>query len=453
MEIPEVRYARSGEVNVAYQVLGHGTTDLVFGTPAATNLGVWWEWPQIAEIFQNLATLGRLILFDKRGVGLSDRAVGVPPLGERMDDIRAVMDAAGSRKAVLLGVSESAPMSILFAASYPERTSALIVVGGFPRALAAPDYPWGSSRADLESHFARINSEWGQPGFIREFAAGIAPSYAENPAFLRWLGKLLTHGASPSSAAALDRMNMEIDVRSVLPTIHVPTLVMSEDTETARGRAKEIADHVPGAQFSVIPGANHFFVVDPHASQVVLDRIRSFLDEPPAPIESDRVLTTVLFTDIVESTRRASDLGDRAWSRLLERYLAATAREVARFRGRLIKSTGDGILATFDGPTRAVRCALELRDRAREEGLETRAGLHTGECLVREGDIEGVAVHIASRVSSRAEGGEVLVSGTVRDISFGSEIRFGDRGVATLRGVDGEWRVYSAEGSSPSRQG
>jgi class 3 adenylate cyclase/pimeloyl-ACP methyl ester carboxylesterase len=450
MEIPEVRYARSGTVNVAYQVLGHGATDLVVGTPAATNLGVWWEWPQVAEIFQNLASLGRLILFDKRGVGLSDRTVGIPPLGERVDDIRAVMDAAGSRKAVLLGLSESAPMSILFAATHPDRTAALIVVGGFPRVLGAPDYPWGPSREDFEGFLRHIESDWGRPSFMRAFVADIAPSYAENVALLRWFTKLLTHGASPSSAAALERMNMEIDVRPVLGTIHVPTLVMSEDTDEAKGRAMAIADCIPGAQFAPIPGANHFFVVDPNASRVVLERIRSFLKEPAGSIEYDRVLTTVLFTDIVDSTRKASELGDRAWSRVLDRYFAATAKEVTRFQGRLVKSTGDGVLATFDGPTRAVRCALELRDRAREEGLETRAGLHTGECLVRGGDIEGVAVHIASRVSTRAKAGEVLVSGTVRDISVGSEITFGDRGATALRGVEGEWRLYAVEMSTPS---
>lgn len=444
MDIPKVRYARSGDVHVAYQVLGSGPTDLVLGTPDATNLGVWWEWPRTVEFFRELAALVRLILFDKRGVGLSDRTVGIPPLGERIDDIRAVMDAVGSRKAVLMGLSESAPMSMLFAASYPERTLGLIVSGGFSRTLSAPDYPWGPSRADLERYIERVANEWGQPDFVREEAEDFAPTYAGDPGFLGWLIKVFTHGGSPSSAAALHRMNMEIDVRSVLSTIRVPTLVMSEETEWAQGRGKYIADRIPGAQFSVIPGANRFFIVDPHASRAVLDSIRSFLHAPPGTTETNRVLTTVLFTDIVGSTQKAAELGDRAWSQLLGRYLENAGREVMQFRGRLIKTTGDGILATFDGPTRAVRCALGLRNQAHELALETRAGLHTGECLVRAGDVEGIAVHIASRVSSSAEGGEVLVSGTVRDLSVGSDIRFESRGDRPLRGIEGEWRIYSA---------
>jgi class 3 adenylate cyclase len=446
MEPPEVRYALSGNVHVAYQVLGDGPLDLVLGTPAPTNLGVWWEWPPNAEFFQGLASLGRLILFDKRGVGLSDRAVGVPPLGERMDDIRAVMDAAGSSRAILLGISESAPMSLLFAASYPKRTAGLVLVGGFARGLGAPGYPWGPSAEQAESNIRSIEREWGTPENVRSLARALAPGVGDDPEFVRWLTKLFTYGASPASAAALERMNSQIDVSSVLGTIHVPALVLAEESEWALGSGRYMADRIPGARFAAIPGANHMFTVDPKASRSVLQSIRSFVADLPGEVEADRILMTVLFTDVVSSTRRAAELGDRAWAQLLGRYLESAREQVTRFRGHLVKSTGDGVLATFDGPTRAVRCASALRDDARRLGLETRAGLHTGECLLKAGDIQGVAVHIAARVSELAEPDEVLVSGTVRDLSFGSEIQFADRGTEALRGLDGRWKMYSVGG-------
>jgi len=450
MEPPPVRYARSGSVNVAYQVVGNGPTDIVFGTPFATHLGVWWEWPPNARFFEELSSFSRLILFDKRGTGLSDRAVGVPPLAERIDDIRAVMDAAASRNAVLFGASESAPMSVLFAATYPERTAGLILLGGSARHLAAPDYPWEPSREEAERAIVEQEREWATDSQVRRLAAGLAPALQEDPGFLRWLTKLGMYGASPASAAALARMNIEIDVRPVLSSVQAPTLVMAEETEWALGTGRYTAEHIVGARFAVIPGASHLCTADPKASKVVLDAVRSFIDGLPGMADSDRVLTTVLFTDIENSTERLSALGDRGWSQVLEGYLGRARAEVERFRGHLIKSTGDGILATFDGPTRAVRCAATLRDYGHQVGIETRAGLHTGECLIRGGDVQGIAVHIASRVGGRAAGGEVLVSGTVRDLSIGSDLRFADRGVERLRGVEGEWRLFALESKLPS---
>ncbi|MDH2901903.1 MAG: adenylate/guanylate cyclase domain-containing protein [archaeon] len=452
MDAPEIRYAKSGEVHVAYQVVGDGPLDLIYGLPSITHLAVWWEEPQYTKFWLDVSSFARVILFDKRGVGLSDRDVGIPTLEERMDDFRAVMDAEGSRKAVLVGVSESAAMSILFAAAHPERTLGLILVGGSARELYAPDYPWGYTLEDSEKEIRKFQDEWGKPSLTDGWAAGIAPSKANDPEFKRWWARLVTFGGSPSSASALIRMNREIDVRSVLPTIHVPTLVLAGRSGTDIEQGKYIAERIPGAQFVELSARDHYFVVDPEGTRAVIHSIRDFMKQVspdmtsvPQPLESERVLTTVLFTDIVESTRRATELGDLAWSKLLNEYQEKARTDLARYKGRLIKSTGDGLLAIFDGPTRAVRCACALRDEARTLGLETRAGLHSGECLLREGDVEGIAVHIAARVNELAEDGDVLVSGTVRDLSAGSEVKFVDRGMHTLKGVAGEWRTFAVE--------
>lgn len=450
MDAPAVRYARSGDVNVAYQVTGRGPVDIVFATPSASHLGVWWEWPPNAKFFEELASFSRLILFDKRGVGLSDRTVGIPPLAERMDDIRAVMDAAGSQRAVLVGASESAPMCVLFAATYPDRTLGLVLVGGSARHLQAQDYPWEPTREEAEREVVRSEQEWGTEAYVQRAAVGLAPALSRDPDFLQWLAKLQLYGASPASAGALQRMNIEIDVRPMLGAVQAPTLVLAEETEWAMGTGRYLAEHIPKARFVAIPGASHLCSADPRASRKVLESVRSFVEDLPGVADSNRVLTTVLFTDIENSTRRLSEVGDRSWSELLERYLARARVEVDRYRGQIIKSTGDGLLATFDGPTRAVRCASVLRDCSHELGIETRAGLHTGECLLKAGDIRGIAVHIASRVGERAIGGEVLVSGTVRDLSIGSDLRFVDRGIERLRGVDGEWRIFALE-TAPSK--
>jgi len=442
---PEIRYARSGSVHIAYQVTGDGPVDLVMGLPWVTHLAVTWEDAPTAQLFRGLASFARLILFDKRGVGLSDRDVGIPILEERMDDFRAVMDSAGSKRAFLLGMSESAAMSILFAAAHPERTRGLILVGGYARSLSAHDYPWGRTREERQAEVRRIETEWGTPSFVEQVAADIAPSRAPDPKFIQWFARELVYGASPSSAAALERMDMEIDVRSVLPAIHVPTLVLAGDVRKDLERSKYIASNIPRAKLVELPGKDHYFVVDTDMTEEVVRIVREFVEELEAPVESERVLTTVLFTDIVGSTQRASELGDRAWSKVLERYLRQGMEDVANYRGRIIKTTGDGFLATFDGPTRAARCACTLRDQARGMGLGIRVGLHSGECIIKEGDVQGIAVHIAARVCELANDGEVLVSGTVRDLSVGSDVNFRDRGSKPLKGVEGDWRIYSVE--------
>lgn len=447
MRTPEVKYAKSGDVHVAYQTIGNGPLDIVLGLPYVSHLGVWWEYPPAADFFTRLAAIGRVIMFDKRGMGLSDRAVGIPTLEERMDDFRAVMDAAGSRKAVILGLSESGAMSILFAAAYPDRVSALVLVGGYARQTWAPDYPWGDKPAETEDWIRAVESEWGKPEFVRRFARGIAPGGALNPDLNEWLGRLMTYGASPASAVAATKMDAGIDVRAALSAVHVPTLILADKTEQGAEISGHLARNIPGSKLLVIPGANHMFLVVPEATTMVLDSVRSFVVEDPGAPESNRVLTMVLFTDIVGSTRRAAELGDRSWSKLLEAYFEAAKKELTRYQGRLVKTTGDGMLATFDGPTRAIRCACALRDLAKDSGLEIRAGLHSGECILKDRDVQGIAVHIASRVSERAGDSEVLVSGTVRDLSIGSEIRFADRGAQPLKGLEGEWRMYAVAGT------
>ncbi|HLM90574.1 MAG TPA: adenylate/guanylate cyclase domain-containing protein [Thermoplasmata archaeon] len=443
MKVPEVKYAKSGEIHVAYQTVGNGPVDIVLGLPYVSHLGVWWELPSAADFFTRLAGIGRVIMFDKRGLGLSDRAVGIPTLEERMDDFRAVMDAANSRKAVILGVSESGAMSILFAAAYPERVAGLVLAGTYARQAWAPDYPWGNTPEESESWIRSVESEWGKAEFVDRYARDLAPARAPDPEFAPWLGRLLTYGASPASAVAVTKMDDGIDVREVLAAVHVPTLILADKTEWGAHSSEYLAEHIPGAQLLVIPGANHMFFVVPEATRMVLDSIRSFVDEIPGGPEPERVLTTVLFTDIVGSTRRAAEMGDRSWGKLLDRYFDGARNELARYQGRLVKTTGDGMLATFDGPTRAIRCACALRDLAKGAGLEIRAGLHSGECILKDKDVQGIAVHIASRVSERAGDSEVLVSGTVRDLSIGSDIRFADRGSHSLKGLEGEWRMYS----------
>lgn len=447
-EIPGVKYARSGDVHIAYQTIGAGVIDVVLATPSTSHLMIWWEWPPAAEFFRELSKSCRLIMFDKRGVGMSDRAVGIAPLGERTDDIRAVMDACGSKSAVILGASESGPMAIHFAATYPERTQGLVVYGAHACLRKAPDYPLGSTDEEMDQWIRDTERGWGQPEFSREMSVGMAPGMKDNTEYVQWFHRLITFGASPASAVALERMNREIDVRSELPSVQAPCLVIApEGSEHEVAVNRYVADRIPGARFLTIPGASHMFFVDPKASAAFLKAIRSFLDDLPGAQETNRVLTTVLFTDIVGSTKQASELGDRAWGQLLGRLYSLANAEVEKYHGKTIKTTGDGILATFDAPTRAIRCASAIRGEARGLGLELRAGLHTGECIFKGGDVQGIAIHIASRVGDDAGDGEILVSSTVRDLSIGSDIKFRDRGPRTFKGVDGEWRTYSVENS------
>lgn len=442
----EIRYAKSGPVHVAYQTLGDGPVDLVLGFSGVAQLEVMWEEPALVEQYRRIAQFSRLILFDKRGVGLSDRNVGIATLDDRMDDIRAVLDTLHSRRAVLFGTLDGAPLSILFAASYPQRTVGLVLWGGQARGLWAPDYAWATTREASEAQIVRDEDEWGSEAHIRRIVKRLAPSRSGDAEFRRWMSRRIRFGASPAEGSALARMNMEIDVRSTLSALHVPTLVMytPESRASTVEDARYLAEHIPHAQIEEVHCPDHLFWSTPQGTEQVVGSMRRFVEGLVGPPEADRILTTVLFTDIVGSTQRAAELGDRRWTGVLDRHYATLREEVARHRGIVVKTTGDGALAIFDGPTRAIRCAITLARRAEADGLSLRAGLHTGECVMKSGDVHGIAVHIASRIAEDAGAREVLVSGTVRDLSVGSEVRFDPRGPHRLRGIEGEWAVYSA---------
>jgi class 3 adenylate cyclase len=439
VDVPEVRYASSGDVSIAYQVVGEGPLDLVLVHGWVCTFLPAWERPQIARFYRRLAELGRLILFDKRGTGLSDR-VAIATLEERMDDLRAVMDAAGSERAALLGISEGGPMSTLFAATYPERTAALVGMGTFARRMWAPDYPIGVLEEDQRTFDSR---DWGRPVTLH-WLQGRAPSTASDEEAVQWYTSYVVRGASPGAAFALSRMNREIDVRHILPTIRVPTLMMYREDEVFAAATRYLGERIPGARLVALPGDDHLpWEGDQDA---VLDEIEGFLTGIREDFELDRVLATVLFTDIVGSTAHAAEVGDRGWDALLERHNRLVRAQLARFRGREVDTAGDGFFATFDGPARAIRCARAVADGVRELGLEIRAGLHTGEVELRDGEVRGIAVHIGARVAAEAAPGEVLVSSTVKDLVAGSGLEFEDRGPAELKGVPGEWRLYALRG-------
>jgi len=444
IEVPETRYAKSGEVNIAYQVVGDGPFDLVHVPPFVSNLELQWEDPAERRYFERLASFSRLIMFDKRGTGLSDR-VSIATLEERMDDLRAVMDAAGSQRAAVYGGSEGGALSILFAATYPDRVSALVLYGAYPRMAWAPDYPDGVPDELWDQELPNFEQSWGRD---RE-AAGlllytVAPNHADDPVFRRAHARWERLSASPGAAVAVLQMIHDIDVRHLLPTIRVPTLVLyrTADAGHAAG-SRYLGAHIPGAKVVELEGNEYFpYLGDQDA---ILDEIEEFLTGVRRAPVPDRALATVLFTDIVSSTQRAAALGDDEWTRMLDHHDDLAAREVERHRGRRIKATGDGMLATFDGPARAVRCAQAICAGVRPLGIEVRAGLHTGEIELRGSDIGGIAVHIGQRVSSLAGPSEVLVSSTVKDLVAGSGIVFADRGSHALKGVPDVWRVFAVE--------
>jgi class 3 adenylate cyclase len=406
-----------------------------------SHLDYFWEEPSFARFLRRLASFSRLIAFDKRGTGLSDRVSikELPTLEERMDDVRAVMDAAGSQRAALMGISEGAPLCALFAATYPERTSALVIIGGYARRIWDNDYPWGIKPEQRRAFLDEIKKDWGGPVGLAERA----PSMAHDERFRRWWATYLRMGASPGAVLALTEMNSQIDVRQVLPAIRVPTLILHRTGDLTLGveQGRYMAEKVPGAQFVELPGDDHLpFVGDQDA---LIDEVEEFLTGVRPAHEPDRVLATVMFTDIVGSTERVRILGDRAWRDLLESHDAIVRKHLERYRGREVTTTGDGFLATFDGPARAIRCACEIAGDLRAIGIEIKAGVHTGECEVRGEDIRGIAIHIAARVAELANPGEVLASGTVRDLVAGSGIEFQDRGAHTLKGISDEWRLFA----------
>ena len=443
--LPETRYTKSGDVHIAYQVSGERPLDLVFVPGFVSHLEAQWEEPTSAAMLRHLGRFSRLIRFDKRGTGLSDRGP-IPTLEQRMDDVRAVMDAVGVERAALFGISEGGPMSLLFAATYPSRTIALVLYGSYARLAWAPDHPMGRTPADMERVFATMEREWGGPMGIETWA----PSRAGDERYRRWWASYLRQAASPGAALEVSRMNMEIDVRHVLPSIRVPTLILQRtgDRLTAVEQGRYLASTIPGAMYVELPGEDHYpFAGDTNA---LITEIEEFLTGTHAGFDDDRVLATILFTDIVASTERAVAAGDRQWRDLLAQHHAAVRRELVRFRGREIDTAGDGFLAAFDGPARAVRCGARIVEAVRPLGLEVRAGVHTGECQVLGDKLSGIALHVGARVAGLARPGEVLVSNTVRDLVAGSGLAFDPRGVRTLKGVPGDWALFALAGDAAS---
>jgi class 3 adenylate cyclase len=441
---PETRYATGLEGLIAYQVVGDGPRDLVYLSGFTSHVDVRWESPQFARFQDRLASFSRLILFDRRGTGASDPVPldALPTWEEWADDLRVVMDAAGSERAAIFGVLDAGPMAILFAAAHPHRTTALILGNTSAKGIKADDYPHGISPEIVEATGDVIEKEWG----TEEFAMRGSPSLAADPRERAWFAKYMRAGATPRAAAAQYRFAAHRDLRTVLPTITVPTLVLNrrgfEFVPIEQGRY--LADHIPGAKFVELDGADSALAFGD--SDSVLDSIEEFLTGVRRQPDPDRVLATVLITDLVDSTHRAAQLGDRKWRELLTQHDEVARSQIENHRGKLWKMTGDGVLATFDAPGRAIRCALSLDDSLNGIGLPMRAGLHSGEVELRGDDVGGIAVHLASRVSALAGAREVLVSRTVTDLVAGSGIRFSDRGAHSLKGVPGQWQIYLVEG-------
>ena len=443
---PKTEYARSGDLHIAYQVVGRGPLDLVYVPGWVSHVELAWEEPTLARFLTRLASFSRLITFDKRGTGLSDRVPpeDLPSLETRMDDLRAVMDAAGSERAAIFGFSEGGNLSTMFAATYPERISALVMFGTFAKRIRSPDYPWAPTVEDRQQFYEDIAREWAHGMSLDRYIPGML----HDEAFTRRLSAYFRSAASPGAAVALLRMNSEIDIRHILPAIHVPTLVMHRtgDRSVQVEEGRWMAGQVPGARFVELAGDDHMpWVGDQDA---VLEEIQEFLTGIRPEREPDRVLATVLVTDIVGSTRHATRVGDRAWSELLVRHHEIVRKELRAARGREIDTAGDGFLATFDGPARAVGCACRIRDAVRELGLEIRAGLHTGEIELSGGKPHGIAVHTGARIASVAQAGEVLVSSTVKDLVSGSGIRFADRGSHAMKDIPRQWQLFAADAVS-----
>jgi class 3 adenylate cyclase len=442
VNVPDVSYARSGDVAIAYQVVGEGPLDLVFIRGTLADLLGSWDMPLFVDHVDGLTESARVLLFDKRGSGLSDPVRQVPTLETRMDDVRAVMDAVDSERAVLWAAQEGSRIALLFAATYPERTSAIVLYDPTARGLWAPDYPWAATEEEWRRELREIGDRWGDREYLVERAQKLAPYGAQNAEWLEWFVWYQRRSASPAEAVAFHRMAMEGDVREVLPAVRAPTLVLHR--VAMRDEAAYVADRISGARRIEVEGLHDWFSwADPERNAVLLGQTNAFLDglaETPVP---DRVLATIMFTDIVGSTERAAELGDTAWSELLARHHTLVRGELVRFRGEELDTTGDGFFAAFDGPGRAIECAAAIRDAVRALGLEVRAGLHTGECERVDGKLGGIAVPTGARIASLAEAGEVLVSSTVRDLVAGSGISFEERGSHELKGVPGEWRLYA----------
>jgi class 3 adenylate cyclase len=436
---PQTQYARSGEIGIAYQVYGEGDLDLVLAFPFLSHLDLMWESPAMSHFLRRLGSFARVLVFDRRGVGLSDPVARPATLEERMDDVRAVMDAAGSERAALVGMSEGATMCMLFAATYPERTSALVLWGAMARSTAAPDYPWAPEKeAVREAQAELVAPLWGQGATIEIFS----PSTAADPRAREFQARFERQAASPMRVAQLVEMFLDTDVRGTLPLVQVPTLVLHRRHDRAVNyrAARWLAEQIEGSRYAELEGEDHFpWIGD---SDAALEAIEEFLTGVRPGPPPERVLATVLFTDIVDSTRLAGEMGDRRWRDLLEEHQELVRDHLLRFEGREIKTTGDGFLAVFDGPTRAAACARAIADDMPALGIEVRAGLHTGEVELMGDDVGGIAVHVAARIAALADARTVLASRTVRDLAAGSGVAFEPAGRHALKGVPEEWEVY-----------
>ena len=434
---PDTHFAENDGVSIAYQVFGEGPQDLVYIPGWLSNLDSFWEEPTVARFYRSLSKVARIILIDRRGTGLSDR-VSPPTLEEQIDDVSAVMDAVGSEKAALLGNSEGGSMCILFAASHPERTSSLILVGSNAKWTRDDDNPMGADPNEVESWFSQVEKEWGGPISID----ALTPSMSHDEVYRRWWAKFLRSSASKADAIALLRMTVDTDLRAVLPTIKVPTLVLQarDDQANAFERGIDLADRIPGSTFVEMNCCDH--APWGNCSEAIVREIQKFLGKKQEPQVYDRLLTTVLFTDIADSTRLAAEMGDARWTDLLHEHHRKVRHELEVYRGKEVKTTGDGFHATFDGPGRAIHCAVAIRESTRQLGLELRFGIHTGECEIRGDTLEGLAIHFAARLSGMAQAGNILVSRTVKDLVAGSGIEFDDFGVHALKGIPDEYQLF-----------
>jgi len=451
MEPIRTRYAKNGDISVAYQVFGEGDVDLVFVPGFISHIENYWDEPRFAQWLRRLGSFCRVILFDKQGTGLSDRSSKLPGMDERMDDVRAVMDAVGIEQAAIFGISEGGSLATLFAASHPDRSQALILYGAFAQFKS-----WFPTQEALEGLFQYIDSAWGSGESLPMFAPTMkddlalkewwGPTMKDDLALKEWWGKFERLGASPGAAKTIMRMNSQIDITDILPSVKVPTLIIhrKDDVTVNVEGGRLLAERIPNAKYVELSGADHLPMVGENPNQI-LDEMAQFLTGEFRPIETECILATVLFTDIVDSTKRAAELGDRQWRDLLERHHSLVRGELNHFRGQEIDTAGDGFFATFDGPARGIRCACAIRDTVPSLGIAIRAGLHTGECEVMEDKVSGIAVHIGARAMKIANPGEVLVSSTVKDLVAGSGLQFNDRGKYALKGIPGEWRLFLVE--------
>jgi class 3 adenylate cyclase len=436
VETPQTRYAKSGDISIAWQKFGAGPRRIVFAPGFISHAELIWESPQATHFLQRLGRMGEVVIFDKRGTGMSDRVADVPTLEQRMDDITAVMDAAGFDSASLIGVSEGGAMCQLFAATFPHKVEALVLIGSY-----GSFREWVLSGAGFDAFLERVDKHWGEGKTVMNFA----PSLQNDAAFVQWWGKYERSSASPGAVKALMRMNHEIDVRAVMPSISVPTLIMHRtgDTRVSVEAARYMARAIPNARLIEHPGIDHLALAGNVDAE--LDDVEEFLTGARPAVEIERVLATVMFTDIVDSTRQAASIGDRQWNERRQAHDRLVRGEIERQRGRVVKAMGDGFLAIFDGPARAVRAGHSASGSARQLGLPIRVGLHTGEIALEQNDVAGIAVAIAARVAALADANEVLVSSTVRDLVAGSGLKFAERGVQALKGIEEPMRLYAAE--------